>query len=83
MTRARSARTNPINAYGRSKLIGERLVLEANPEALVIRTSWVISGTHRNFVATMLRLAGERRSLTVVNDQYGCPTMADDLAVAT
>ena len=78
-----SSRTNPINAYGRSKLIGERLALEANSKTLVIRTSWVISATHPNFVATMLRLTGEGRSIRVVNDQHGSPTIASDLAVAT
>jgi dTDP-4-dehydrorhamnose reductase len=75
--------TDPINAYGHSKLIGELLALEANPRALVVRTSWVISGTHPNFVATMLRLAGEGRTVTVVDDQKGCPTVAGDLARAT
>ena len=74
--------TDPVNAYGRSKALGERLALEANPRALVIRTSWVISGTHPNFVATMLRLSRER-PLRVVDDQLGCPTVASDLAVAT
>ena len=78
-----SSAPDPINAYGRSKLIGERLALEANPETLIIRTSWVVSGTHSNFVATMVRLASEGRSLNVVNDQHGCPTIATDLAVAT
>ncbi len=78
-----SSPTDPVNAYGRSKLLGERLALEANPKALVIRTSWVISGTHPNFVATMVRLASEGRPLQVVDDQHGCPTVAGDLAEAT
>jgi dTDP-4-dehydrorhamnose reductase len=73
--------TDPINAYGRSKLAGEQAALAANPDALVVRTSWLVSGTHPNFIATMLRLAPERE-LTVVADQVGCPTMADDLAPA-
>lgn len=75
--------SEPVNAYGRSKLVGEKLALEANPNALVIRTSWVISGTHPNFVATMLRLASEGRELAVVDDQHGRPTVAGDLARAT
>jgi dTDP-4-dehydrorhamnose reductase len=75
--------TEPVNAYGRSKLVGEKLALEANPNALVIRTSWVISGTHPNFVATMLRLVSEGKELTVVDDQHGRPTVAADLARAT
>jgi dTDP-4-dehydrorhamnose reductase len=78
-----SSPPDPINAYGRSKLVGERLALDANPQTLVIRTSWVVSGTHPNFLATMLRLTRDRRSVTVVNDQHGCPTIADDLAEAT
>jgi dTDP-4-dehydrorhamnose reductase len=76
-----SSPTDPVNAYGRSKLAGERAALNAHPGALVVRTSWVISGTHPNFVATMLRLAPER-TLSVVADQHGCPTIADDLARA-
>lgn len=75
-----SSPTDPLNAYGRSKLAGEVAALE-NSDALVIRTSWVISGTHPNFVATMLRLAAER-DLEVVDDQVGCPTCVDDLAPA-
>jgi dTDP-4-dehydrorhamnose reductase len=75
--------TAPINAYGRSKLVGEELALAANPRSLIIRTSWVVSGTHPNFVATMLRLTGEGRQLNVIDDQHGRPTVAADLAVAT
>ncbi len=73
----------PINAYGRSKLAGEQLALAAYPHTLVIRTSWVISATHPNFVATMLRLVRERDAVSVVDDQVGCPTVASDLAAAT
>jgi dTDP-4-dehydrorhamnose reductase len=72
--------TDPINAYGRSKERGEVLALRY-PTTLVVRTSWVISPTHPNFVATMLRLVRERR-LAVVNDQWGCPTVTTDLAAA-
>ena len=78
-----SSPTSPLNAYGRSKLTGERLVLENCRRGLVIRTSWVISGTHPNFVATILRNARESHPLRVVDDQVGCPTIADDLAAAT
>lgn len=73
--------TAPINVYGASKRAGERAALEAYPEALVVRTSWVLSGTHPNFAATMLRMARERE-LSVVDDQKGHPTLVDDLAVA-
>jgi dTDP-4-dehydrorhamnose reductase len=72
----------PINAYGRTKLEGERLALAANPEALIIRTSALLSGTHPNFAATMLRLMAEG-PVRVVDDQYGHPTFADDLAAGT
>jgi len=75
-----SDQTKPINQYGRSKEAGERAAMAANPESLVVRTSWVISGTHPNFVATMLKLA-QRGELSVVNDQVGHPTLASDLAV--
>lgn len=75
--------TDPVNSYGRSKVLGERAVLATGGSELVIRTSWVISGTHPNFVATMLRLAREGRTVTVVDDQRGCPTVVDDLARAT
>jgi dTDP-4-dehydrorhamnose reductase len=75
-----SSPTNPVNAYGRSKQAGEVAALR-HPGSLVVRTSWVISGTHPNFVATMLRLAAQRE-LRVVDDQHGCPTVASDLAAA-
>jgi dTDP-4-dehydrorhamnose reductase len=75
-----SSPTSPINAYGRSKLAGEQHTVAAG--GLVVRTSWVISGTHPNFVATMIRLAGERE-LSVVDDQRGCPTICHDLAVTS
>lgn len=74
-----SSLPRPINVYGRSKLTGERLALQAG--ALVVRTSWLISDSHPNFVATMIRL-GRERELKVVNDQYGCPTVARDLAAS-
>jgi dTDP-4-dehydrorhamnose reductase len=74
--------TGPINVYGESKLQGERLAFEANPESLIIRTSWVISGTHRSFVSTMIDLIG-RGHVRVVDDQRGRPTMAEDLATGT
>jgi len=73
---------NPINAYGRSKLLGEQLAHEADPDALIVRTSWLLSGTHRNFASTMLRLVAEG-DVSVVNDQFGRPTLVDDLAPAT
>jgi len=73
---------NPLSAYGRSKLLGERRVAAANPRHLVLRTAWVFSPYGGNFVAAMLRLARERHSLDVVADQTGCPTYAPDIAGA-
>jgi dTDP-4-dehydrorhamnose reductase len=73
-----SDRPRPINAYGRSKLLGERLAVEANPDALIVRTSWLLSGTHPNFAQSMLSHLPEG-TVSVVNDQFGHPTLVDDL----
>lgn len=73
--------TGPLNAYGASKLAGERAALAANPRSLVLRTSWLYSPWGRNFVITMLGLAGRDR-LGVVADQCGTPTSALSLARA-
>lgn len=72
----------PLNVYGRSKAEGERLVLDRHPKAVVLRTSWVYSRHGRTFLTTMMRLAGARDRLRVVDDQRGCPTAAADLAAA-
>ena len=72
--------TGPLNVYGKSKLAGELAALEANPQSIIIRTSWVYSSFGNNFVKTMIRLMKERESINVVNDQIGKPTYAADLA---
>jgi dTDP-4-dehydrorhamnose reductase len=75
------ASTNPLSAYGRSKLAGEQAVLAALPErSVVVRTAWVYAPGGQNFVATMLRLMRERRSVRVVADQIGTPTLAASVA---
>jgi dTDP-4-dehydrorhamnose reductase len=70
----------PLNAYGQSKLSAERMLLAGPGRNLVLRTSWVVSAHGKNFVKTMLRLAGEGAPLKVVDDQFGRPTAAADLA---
>lgn len=74
--------TSPVNAYGASKLQGELDALNANPESVIIRTSWVYSAYGANFVKTMMRLMQSRPEISVVADQRGAPTYAADLAAA-
>jgi dTDP-4-dehydrorhamnose reductase len=73
--------TNPINVYGKTKLAGEKLAAAICPRLFIARTAWLY-GDGPNFVRTILKLAGEREFLTVVNDQTGTPTYAVDLAQA-
>ncbi len=73
---------NPQSVYGASKLNGEKEALQFNPEAVIIRTSWVYSEFGKNFVKTMLKLMSEKEELNVVSDQVGSPTYAADLADA-
>jgi dTDP-4-dehydrorhamnose reductase len=73
--------TNPLSVYGRSKLVGERGVLEVLRErAVVVRTAWVYAAQGKNFLLTMLRLMRERGAVRVVSDQQGTPTAADSVA---
>ncbi len=72
----------PLCVYGATKLAGERAVAAAGPRHLIIRVSWIFSQYGNSFVRTMLKAAGAREEVTVVNDQYGCPTHAPTLAQA-
>lgn len=74
---------NPLNAYGRSKLAGEQAIESSHCRHLIFRTSWVYAATGKNFLLTMLRLAGEGKPLRVVNDQRGAPTSNLMIAEAT
>lgn len=75
--------TNPLSVYGKSKLEGERLIVQAAPKHLIFRTSWVYAARGGNFAKTMLRLAKERDALKVIADQYGAPTSAELIADVT
>lgn len=77
-----NAATDPVNAYGRSKLAGEQAVLNAHKRAAILRTSWVFDGSGKNFMTTMLRLGEIRKEVSVVKDQIGRPTYAGHLAQA-
>lgn len=71
---------NPINIYGKSKWAGELVLREILPSHYIIRTSWVFSTYGNNFLKTMLRLGNQKDKISVVNDQFGRPTSAVELA---
>lgn len=73
---------NPLNVYGKSKREGEIGIRSVLKKHIIIRTAWLYGLHGRNFVKTMLKLAAEKEKITVVDDQYGCPTSSADLAEA-
>jgi len=74
--------TCPASVYGRTKLAGEQALQEVCPDAVIIRTAWLYSEFGNNFVKTICRLAKEKEEVNVVDDQWGTPTYAGDLADA-
>lgn len=72
--------TSPIGAYGRTKLSGERAVIESGCRYLIFRTAWLYSPYGKNFMKTMIKLTAEKDNINVVFDQVGTPTSAADLA---
>lgn len=73
----------PLNVYGETKLAGEQAIIRSNPRHLIFRTSWVFATRGNNFAKTMLRLARDKDTLSIINDQYGAPTSAELLADCT
>jgi len=71
----------PLNVYGRSKLQGEQAIQATRSKYVILRTSWLFSEFGHNFYRTMLKLAQRSQPVQVVNDQFGCPTYAGDIAV--
>lgn len=80
---AETDKPRPLSAYGQSKLEGDKAIRAAGCAHIILRTSWVYAARGRNFLLTMLRLAGEGRPLRIVNDQTGAPTWSRDIAEAT
>ena len=78
-----NSKTNPINYYGKSKRKGEIFVENSFSESIIIRTSWLYSSNKNNFVNKIISKANQSKIINVVNDQFGCPTNAKDLAKDT
>ncbi len=76
------APTNPLNAYGQSKALGEQLLIKNTDKYYLIRTAWLYGPSGKNFVDTIINLAGKSQLVPVVNDQFGSPTYTKDLAAS-
>ncbi|MCH1547244.1 MAG: dTDP-4-dehydrorhamnose reductase, partial [Flavobacteriaceae bacterium] len=72
--------TNSLNNYGKSKLLGDLVCQKYNPSSIIIRTAWLYSSFGNNFVKQMINLMKSKNELNVINDQFGSPTFAADLA---
>jgi dTDP-4-dehydrorhamnose reductase len=83
LPRSTDEQTNPINAYGRSKLAGERNITGIGGQYIIFRTSWVYDAKGKNFLNTMLHLAANREDLSIISDQVGAPSYALHIAQAT
>jgi dTDP-4-dehydrorhamnose reductase len=75
--------TNPLNAYGRTKLVAEQAIRDSGVPHLIFRTAWVYATSGRNFMLTVLRLAAQKEELRMVRDQVGAPTWSREIAAAT
>lgn len=73
----------PVNLYGKTKLLGDQAIMASSCDYLIFRTSWVFGTDGRNFLLTILQHAREKSELRVVSDQVGAPTFADDIAGST
>lgn len=80
LPRSEEDEVGPVSAYGRTKLAGEQLAQAANPRTFIVRTAWLYGYVGKNFVKTMRRLGATYDCVTVVDDQFGNPTNANDLA---
>lgn len=81
--RSENETPSPLNVYGETKLAGELAIVRFNPRHLIFRTSWVYAARGVNFAKTMLRLANDKKTLFIINDQHGAPTGAELLADCT
>jgi dTDP-4-dehydrorhamnose reductase len=75
--------SGPLSVYGRTKLDGEKAVMESGSPYLILRTAWIYATRGKNFLLTILRLAAEREELRIVSDQIGAPTLASQIAAGT